>query len=386
MNFLLGFSAFMAFFYVPWDFFLKPVSQDEEVWLGFVLTGWWAKASEPLHWALYAAGTYGFWRMRPWMWPWAAVYTAQIAVGMAVWNVRNIGGVWGWLGGLVVFAILTGLTYVLWRARELFRRSRVSLRERYGEWALVTGASAGIGAEFARALAREGLSCVLVARREHRLRRLATDLEEEFSVATRIVVADLARADETKQIADAVADLEIAVLVNNAGVGYAGRFSKQAVARLRDMIELNCTAALQLTHHFLAGMQERRRGAVIFVGSVAGHQPVPLRTLYSATKAFERFFGDALWAEMRGTGIDVLSVEPGTTQTAFQRSAGEVTHPGQPPTAVVRDALDALGQQPAVVSGWLNWLRSLGVRVLPRSVSALLAQQVVARWTPEEMR
>jgi hypothetical protein len=98
MNALMVFCAYMAIVYVPWDLFAKPVAEDAEVW--FMLTGWAAKAAEPLHWAVYAAGAYGFYRMRRWMWPWAAIYVAQIAVGMLVWNVLYIGGLRGWIFGV----------------------------------------------------------------------------------------------------------------------------------------------------------------------------------------------------------------------------------------------------------------------------------------------
>src|SRR5262249_18357245 len=155
MNLLMAFCAYMTFIHMPWDLFVKPVSQDAEAWFGLIVHGWAAKATEPLHWAIYATGLYGFWRMRSWMWPWAALYAAQVTVGMLVWHVLYIGGVRGWLIGLIVFAPLAAITVALCRARDEFRRPRRSLRERYGEWALVTGASAGIGAEFARALARE---------------------------------------------------------------------------------------------------------------------------------------------------------------------------------------------------------------------------------------
>ena len=89
MQLLLGFCLFMTLVYMPFDLFLKPVAEDQEVWFGFMLTGWAAKATEPLHWAIYAAGAVGFWKMRSWMWPWAAVYALQVAIGMAVWNARQ---------------------------------------------------------------------------------------------------------------------------------------------------------------------------------------------------------------------------------------------------------------------------------------------------------
>src|SRR5438045_8167907 len=104
MNLLMLFCAYMALVHIPLDFFVKPVARDQEAWFGFLLHGWGAKLTEPLHWAIYAAGAYGFWRMRAWMRPWAAAYAAQVAIGMLVWNVVYVGGLRGGLGGLISFA------------------------------------------------------------------------------------------------------------------------------------------------------------------------------------------------------------------------------------------------------------------------------------------
>src|SRR5271156_3150294 len=250
-------------------------------------------------------------------------------------------------------------------------------REKYGDWALVTGASAGIGLEFARALAREGMSIVLTARREDRLNALATELKEKHRVDTRVVAVDLAANDGADRLADAVADLEIAVLVNNAGFGYAGRFDKLATDRLRSMVVVNCVVPVVLTSRIIPGMVKRGRGAVIIVGSVAGRQPLPLHAVYSATKGFDLLFGEGLWGELRGTGIDALVIEPGPTATEFQAVAGE---------NVVRVALDALGKQPSVISGWFNWVRANAVRMVPRSTAAIIAKRVVEGQTPQELR
>jgi hypothetical protein len=276
---------------------------------------------------------------------------------------------------------------VLWEAREQFQGERPPLRERYGEWALVTGASAGIGAEFARALAREGVSVVLSARRDERLRALASELEKNHQIQTRVVAADLADPAAAEQLARAVSDLEIAILVNNAGFGYSGRFDLQGAGRLRDMIQVNCTAPVLLTAGILPGMLARGRGAVIVTGSVAGRQPLPLHGVYAATKAFDLLFGEALAVELAGRGVDVVVIEPGSTATEFQEVAGEIAHPGEPPEQVVAVALEALGRQPSVVSGWWNWLRAnLGSRLLPRGLLAHAAADVMAKQTPPDMR
>lgn len=120
MNLTFYFCVYMTFAYLPFDLFVKPVAYDHEIWFGFALTGWWAKATAPVHWLIYGAGAWGFWKMRGWMWPWAAVYAAQVVIAMFVWNVINPKG-GGWLAGLLAAAVFAVPTVALWRARPLFR-------------------------------------------------------------------------------------------------------------------------------------------------------------------------------------------------------------------------------------------------------------------------
>lgn len=116
---MMAFCLYMTFVYLPFDLFLKPVADDREVWFGLALSGWWAKVTEPLHWVIYALGAWGFWGMRRWMWPWASLYTAQIAIGMLVWNVMDPRGR-GLPGGVIVAAFFMIPVVALWRARPLF--------------------------------------------------------------------------------------------------------------------------------------------------------------------------------------------------------------------------------------------------------------------------
>ncbi len=321
---------------------------------------------------------------------WGALYSGQVAFGMFVWSVLHIGGLLGFIAGLVSALPFVLLAWAFVGSRAHFESRPHTIRERYGDWALVTGASAGIGAEFARALAREGLSVVLTARREDRLRGLADELEKSFNVAARVVPVDLAEPDGPDQLVDAIADLEIGVLVNNAGVGYAGRFDKQETGRLGQLVALNCVAPTVLTSRLLSGpsgMVARGRGAVIFTGSAAGHQPMPLHGVYAATKAYDLFLGEALFIELRGQGVDVLVLEPGATATEFQQVAGETSRPTGDPTAVVRTALECLGLQPSVLPGWLNWLRANAAsRLGPRPLTAYVARGYVESRIPSEMQ
>lgn len=387
MNVVLVFCAFMTFVYVPWDFLWKPAEFDEEVWFGILFRGTAAKWLEIPHWLVYGTLTYGLRQMRPWAGSLAALYSGQIAVGMFIWNFLYLEGVFLPLLVATIGAIpFTLLTMAFWIAPE-FHAPRPGLRERYGDWAVVTGASAGIGEEFARALACDGLNLVLTARREDRLTALAAELREQSGIETRIVVADLATSAGAEQLAREIAELEPAMLINNAGVGYSGRFDKQETHRIRDLVQTNCTASAILASAVLPGMRERGRGAIVFTGSVAGRQPLPLHAVYSASKAFDNYLAEALYVENRGSGVDVLSLEPGSTVSEFHDVAGELPHEGEPAHRVVATALEALGRQPSVVSGWMNYLRAVAVaRLLSRPMSLYVARDVMAEQTPKQLR
>jgi short-subunit dehydrogenase len=186
------------------------------------------------------------------------------------------------------------------------------------ETALITGASSGIGEEFARQLAARGYELVLVARRQERLEALA----KELPTTAHVVVNDLG-ADAAK-LKGAVDELGVHVdlLVNNAGFGLRGRFAELPVERQAAMVRLNCEAVVVLTHHFLQPMLERGSGGIITVASTAGAQPLPYEATYGATKAFATNLSEALSAELKGTAVTALAVNPGPVPTEWQKEAG----------------------------------------------------------------
>ena len=117
MSLMFYFCVFMTVIYLPYDLFFKPVMEDQEIWFGFTLTGWWAKATEPLHWLIYGLLAYGFWRMKSWMWPWASAYVAQIVIAMFVWNMLNEGNLSAAFGSALIFSIPL---IALWRSKDRF--------------------------------------------------------------------------------------------------------------------------------------------------------------------------------------------------------------------------------------------------------------------------
>lgn len=189
--------------------------------------------------------------------------------------------------------------------------------------ALVTGASSGIGAAFARRLARDGRDLILVARSLERLEELAEQLRARHGHTVTVISADLTQPPDLRMVEERVAsDAGLDLLVNNAGFGTIGEFLKLDPDREEEEVRLNVIALQRLTRAALPGMVERKRGAIINVSSMAGLQPGPCNATYSATKAFVNSFTEALHEELRGTGVQVQALCPGFTRTEFQQRAG----------------------------------------------------------------
>ena len=249
--------------------------------------------------------------------------------------------------------------------------------------ALITGSSGGIGEEFAVQLAQRGVNLVLVARRADKLEELRkTLLERHPDIVIDVITADLANAGSGAQLATNVRDLgrPIDILVNNAGVGLHAKFVGQDPDANAAQIQLNCGTLVDLTARFLPSMNEAGHGVVINVASTAGFQPTPGMAVYGATKAFVLSFSEALWQECKGTGVRVLALCPGATETEFFARTGEefLTDGRQTPKQVVDTAMAALDKStPTIVSGWRNALLSTGYRFMPRRVMVQISEQLL---------
>jgi len=197
-----------------------------------------------------------------------------------------------------------------------------SLGDFKDKWALVTGASAGIGVALARELARNGAKLILTARRKDRLEALAAELTAQ-GTEVRIVLADLTRPEAPRAIYDATvgAGLDVEILVNNAGLGQYGAFASTDLEQELSQVRVNCDAVVHLSRLFVPAMVERRRGWVLVLSSVASFQPIPFLATYAATKAFDRFFSLGLAAEVAPFGVHVTALCPGPTESEFFRVA-----------------------------------------------------------------
>ena len=244
---------------------------------------------------------------------------------------------------------------------------------------LITGASSGIGAAFARRLAALGRNVFLVARSEDKLITLCNELGRISNIRAQYLATDLIKADSVLNLVEETRKrgLNIYMLINNAGFGSMGDFAKLDIARELNMIDLNIKSLVELTYRFLVPMRELKQGTIINVASTAGFQAVPFMATYAASKAFVLSFSEALWEENRRHGIHVMALCPGVTETNFFEAA-QVDRPpmraAQTAEDVVATALRGLARQKSnVVSGWTNLLMVEAERFLPRSVVVRVA-------------
>ncbi|MFE2877586.1 SDR family NAD(P)-dependent oxidoreductase [Streptomyces roseus] len=244
-----------------------------------------------------------------------------------------------------------------------------------GRTTLITGASSGLGAEFARRLAARGSDLVLVARREDRLKALAAQLSAAHGVKAEVIAMDLSVAGCGDLLAAEVERRGITVtsVVNNAGFGTYGHFHLEDPQRLRQEVALDVMAVVDISRAFIGTLRSRGEGVLVNVASVAGYQPVPNMAVYGAAKAFVLSFTEALWQESRSTGLRVLALSPGATKTEFFEVAGSEDAAGgttmQTSEQVVRTALKALDRRnpaPSVISGTMNRVMAFSGRLASR--------------------
>ena len=251
-----------------------------------------------------------------------------------------------------------------------------------GKWALVTGASAGIGKALAEELGKGGANLVLTARREDRLRAIAQQLSAKHAIRSEIYMADLAQPSAPEAIFKFTQEkgLTIDVLVNNAGFGQYGELHATDTDRLLEMVQVNCTAVLHLTRLFLPPMVARRSGDVLIVASTAAFQAVPYVSTYAATKVFDLYLAEGLAEELQPYGIRVCALCPGTTTSEFHAIAGHPAHSkGREQSAeiVARNGLKALAAGKSyVISGLANYLGAHGERLVPRRLVTRVAAKM----------
>lgn len=247
-----------------------------------------------------------------------------------------------------------------------FSLEQYRLRERYGPWAVVTGASDGIGREIAIRLAEAGINLVLAARRKAVLDALAGELEQTHGIQALAVASDLASPAGVEALIGQTHELDVGLLVASAGFGTAGPFIEGNLADELGMIDVNCRAVAALSHEFGGRFVGRKRGGIVLMSSIVAFQGVPRAANYSATKAYVQSLAEALRVELRPFGVDVLATAPGPVHSGFAQRATMTMGSAALPRDIAGATLAALGRSGTVRPGWLAKLLEGALMLLPR--------------------
>ena len=259
--------------------------------------------------------------------------------------------------------------------------NRGSFVERYGPWAIVTGASDGIGQAFAEELAALGINAVLVARRADRLHRLADDIGQKHHVETRVIAGDLGTAQGKRSVEEGTRDLDVGLLVAAAGFGTSGPLLSANLDSERNMLEVNCLAVLEQSMVFGRRFAKRGRGGIVLMGSLLGWQGVPGAAHYAATKAYVQSLAEGLQRELAPSNVDVLASAPGPVNSGFAGRADMRMGKAETPAEVARGSIRALGRRATVIPGTLAKALTYSLLVLPRSLRVRILAGVMGSMT-----
>lgn len=255
------------------------------------------------------------------------------------------------------------------------------LQLRYGPWALVTGASDGIGKAFALELARSGINVALAARRRTELEMLAEELKAAHGVDTLVVACDLSTQSGIDAVMNATSDLDVGLLVAAAGFGTSGPILHSNLGQERDMLAVNCAALFELCVHFGRRFAARGRGGMVLMSSLVGWQGTPHATHYAATKAYVQSLAEGMRVELKGSGVDVLASAPGPVHSGFAARADMRMSVAASPADVARASLGALGRKTTVVPGAFSKLLTYSLAMLPRVARTFVIGRVMRGMT-----
>jgi len=259
----------------------------------------------------------------------------------------------------------------------------MDFKSKYGEWALITGGTSGIGEEFAKQLAEQGLNIILVARRQTLLDEKAFSLKNKYSVEVKTIQADLTKNEDIRKVMDGADGLEVGLLIPCAGIENHGMITRISLEKELALIQLNITTAYTLSHHFASKMVERKRGGILFVSSMIGHMPNPYFANYAGSKAYILNLGMSLNGELKPHGIDVSVLSPGPTETPMLNGSDmnvkDLPMSVQKPDYVAKVGLDALGKKPVVIPGFKNNMMVSTTNMMPNKVAIKMGADMIAK-------
>jgi short-subunit dehydrogenase len=264
---------------------------------------------------------------------------------------------------------------------QLPLKEKKRLFTQYGPWAVVTGASSGIGLELARQLAGAGFNIIINGRDEEKLIALKTEITSTHTVEVVTVAADLSIEPGIQSIIDATKDLDIGLLIHSAGFGTSGLFAELNPEQEINMLRVNVEAVISLTHHFIQRCKQKRKAGIVFLSSLVAFQGVPYSANYAATKAYIQSFAEALSVELQGFSIDVLAVAPGPVNSGFGARADMKMGKALLPSQIGVPILQALGRKTTVVPGTLSKILVYSLRTVPRWLKIRIMHKVMHDFT-----
>jgi short-subunit dehydrogenase len=249
---------------------------------------------------------------------------------------------------------------------KLSGKEQARLKEKYGPWAVITGASSGIGKELAKQLAGAGLNLVLCARSEEKLDAMENAFRAQYGIDIKVVVVDVAEPDALPAIVEETKGLKVGLIVASAGYGTSGLFTSTKLSDEINMLRVNGEALLSITHHFSRRFAAQKRGGIILMSSLVAFQGVPYSANYAATKAYVQSLAEALAMELKPYGVDVLAAAPGPVSSGFAARANIRMSMSLMPAQIGAPILKALGRKTTVLPGFLSKLLVYSLRTLPR--------------------
>jgi len=269
---------------------------------------------------------------------------------------------------------------------QLSASERTRLKDNYGLWAIVSGASSGIGLEIVERLAESGLNLIIHARSENILQEIAKRLTSYHGIEVKVVASDVSEPAGIQKLIEATQALPIGLLVASAGYGTSGEFIHTSVHAEVNMLRLNCEALLTLTHHFAQRFVAQKRGGIILMSSMVAFQGVPYSANYGATKAYVQSLAEALAEELKPHGVDVLAAAPGPVASGFGQRANMKMNMSLTPQQVGIPILKALGRKTSVLPGFLTKFLVYSLRTVPRWGKVKIMKIVMGGMTEHQRR
>jgi hypothetical protein len=267
---------------------------------------------------------------------------------------------------------------------ELSAKEKNRLKETYGPWAIVTGASSGIGLELATQLAKAGLNLVINSRHLDKLQDVETTLKAISTVEIRIVASDVSDSEGIEKIISETSDLPIGLLVASAGYGTSGNFANSSLDSEINMLRVNCEGLLSLTHFYSQKFVQQKRGGIILMSSMVAFQGTPYSANYAATKAYVQTLAEGLAVELKSYGVDVLAAAPGPVESGFSQRANMKMSMSLTPSQVGVPILKALGRQTTVLPGFLTKFLVYSLRTVPRWGKIKIMEKVMGGMTKHQ--